>query len=587
MTILSRLARRGIRFSLLILAAASFYKNVLLSPPTGSDFIQHNGKQQQTSVTTAQQLDQATSDETKRKPNILLLFLDQWRYDWDGFHSSPTGPIPLKLPFYTSMASEGTRFTQAYVPSPICGPVRACLACGREFDESGMTRNHADDFPTNTTTFYKLMRDVAGYHVMTCGKDDLFKGDVNFPYFPGVNYSRRDGWMDLGFSDAIRTLGKAKVIKIKQNFDPYRKFLEETLVLLPDGTQVKAIDAFRDCSEGKIIPGSSNCESLSFTEELYPDTYVQRNAITLLDRKPRDKPWFLQVNFPGPHPPFLTTKDMAESVVDREWPLPYDAENIDPICPQQEMRNNGQEFGPQKDGRCNYGAQIEHIDSLIHQTINHLDRKELDNTLVCITGDHGEMLGDHDQQAKAKPWQGAISVPLLCFGPGVKKGSIYADPVTTLDLPGTFLDYAGYGKAPYPMTTRSLRHLLQDENKRYAKMFENKELEYVPPVREYVSSGYGNWRAVIKVTSGKHSDTSIQHLSTYKLICCRGTCPEAPKSATPVSSRGWNILLYDTIADPFDMLPLEEDLPSIVEEMMPLLPDGWCVGNLDSGDHTT
>merc|ERR1712045_1097445 len=120
------------------------------------------------------------------------------------------------------------------------------------------------------------------------------------------------------------------------------------------------------------------------------------------------------------------------------------------------MGNEGKNFGPQREGRCNYGAQIEHIDSLMHQTIQHLDRiNELENTLVCITGDHGEMLGDHGQIAKAKPWQGAISVPLLCFGPGVKKGSIHADPVTTLDLAGTFLDYAEYGSAPYPMTTRS------------------------------------------------------------------------------------------------------------------------------------
>lgn len=579
MSILARVSRRSTRFCLIILAAASFYTYVQQTPLTKSGLIQ-DGKQQQTS--SIQPSDHATV--TKEKPNILLFFLDQWRYDWDGFHNSPTGPIPLRLPFFTSMASKGVRFTQAYVPSPVCGPVRACLASGKEFDETGMNRNHADDLPTNTTTFYKLMRDSAGYHTMSCGKDDLFKGDVNFPYFPGVNYSRLDGWMDLGFSDAIRTLGKTKVTRIKENFDPYRNYLEETLVSLPDGKEIKAIDAYRDCSEGKITPGSSNCDSLSFTEELYPDTYVQRNAISLLDRKPRDKPWFLQVNFPGPHPPFLATKEMAESVADREWPRPYDNEHYDPICPQQEMQNKGQEFGPQKDGRCNYGAQIEHIDSLIDQTIRHLDRKELDNTLVCITGDHGEMLGDHGQIAKAKPWQGSISVPLLCFGPGVKNGSIYADPVTTLDLPGTFLDYAGYGRAPYPMTTRSLRPLLQDASKRHAKMFHNKAVEHLHPVRECVSSGYGSWRAVIKVTYDKTSHTSNQHVSTYKLICCKDACPGAPQSASPVSARGWNVLLYDTIADPFDMLPLEKNLPSIVEEMIPLLPNGWCVDTLDDED---
>jgi len=531
------------------------------------------------------------------KPNIILFFLDQWRYDWDGFHSSPTGPIPIHLPFFASMASRGTRFSQAYVPSPVCGTVRACLASGKEYDHIGMNRNHADDLPTNTTTFYRLMRDE-GYHTMTCGKDDLFKGDFRFPYFPGIDYLSRDGLMDLGFSDAIRTTGKTKVVRLKDHFDPYRTYLEQTSVSLPNGKQISAIDAYRDCFAGNITPGLSNCQSTSFTEEQYPDTYVQRNAIKLLDRKPTHKPWFLQINFPGPHPPFLATKEMAESVAQRDWPAPYDTEQYETICPQQEAFRKGEEIGPQRDGRCNYAAQIEHIDSLIEQTIRHLDGKdELDGTLVCITGDHGEMLGDHGQIAKSKPWQGAISVPLLCFGPGIKEGYVYEEPITTLDLPGTFLDYAGYGKAPHPMTTRSLRPLLQDYDRpsggvgwgfrqRTTETAQNTAVDDLSTVRNFVSSGYANWRAVIKVTSDKPTYWTAERQSTYKLICCKGACPGAPKSASPVSAQGLNILLYDTIADPFDMIPLEEDLPSIVEEMMPLLPNGWCVGTLNNGSHT-
>jgi len=448
---------------------------------------------------------------------------------------------------------------------------------------------------------------------MTCGKDDLFHGDVNFPTYAGVDYSQAE--MDLGFSDAIRTAGKTKVVRIKEPFfDPYRTYLEQTPVPLPDDTVIHAIDAYRDCWAGKLQPGTSNCESTSFVDEQYPDTYVQRSAITLLDRKPEDTPWFLQVNFPGPHPPNLATKAMAESVIDREWPLPFDTDQYAPICPQQEIHDEGKEFGPQRDGRCNYAAQIEHIDHLMEQTIHHLDSiGELDDTIVCITGDHGEMLGDHGLRGKSKPWQGAISVPLLCFGPGVKENSIHADPVTTLDLPGTFLDYAGYGDAPYPMSTRSLRPLLRNDDddtvseyipnemargrlkvdrrqEESAEMNQGSQaidnLSPLAVMRESVSSGYDTWRAVIKVMSGISMSTSTQYSSSYKLVCCRGACPGGPLSASPVSDRGWHILLYDTIADPFDMVPLEEDLPTIVEEMMSLLPDGWCVGDLDLGDRS-
>lgn len=66
------------------------------------------------------------------RPNILYLLLDQWRFDWDGWHpQTPTGELPLNLPFLREMGENGTRFVQAYVPSPFCSPSRACMAAGR------------------------------------------------------------------------------------------------------------------------------------------------------------------------------------------------------------------------------------------------------------------------------------------------------------------------------------------------------------------------------------------------------------------------------------------------------------------------
>ena len=61
-------------------------------------------------------------------PNILLLFPDQWRYDWDGFTRDNQPDIPgpmLHVPTTRKVASEGTRFTTAYVPAPVCAPSRS------------------------------------------------------------------------------------------------------------------------------------------------------------------------------------------------------------------------------------------------------------------------------------------------------------------------------------------------------------------------------------------------------------------------------------------------------------------------------
>ena len=152
----------------------------------------------------------AAADRLDRRPNILLLLLDQWRYDWDGHHPrTPTGPLPLRVPFLERMGRRGVRFDQAYVPSPFCAPSRACVAAGREIDEVGVVTNHVNSFPTDAATIYRLLRDGGGYRTMTAGKDDLYQGDVNFPFVP-VEYGET---MDLGFSDAVRTAGKVKITR--------------------------------------------------------------------------------------------------------------------------------------------------------------------------------------------------------------------------------------------------------------------------------------------------------------------------------------------------------------------------------------
>lgn len=554
---------------------------------------------------------------SQRQPNILFLLLDQWRYDWDGRsdHVAPNGQVPLKLPFLSSAAANGTRFTKAFVPSPLCAPSRACLASGKEYDHAGMPQNHADQYPTNQTTFYKLLRDVGDYHVMSCGKDDLFKNDVNFPYYPdpedpndrrlaqpfeerypadwghgdddewqweppepqddGGGGKQRElnplnprwGTMDIGFSDAIRSAGKTKAIRQIKPYEPYRTYLEETRVSLDNGTEIKAYDAYEACwngtRTGKVGP---MCDASSFTSEIYPDDFVGESAKALLDRKPADKPWFLQVNFPGPHPPILATADMADSVKGRTWPQPVDTATED-VCPQD---TDGKP-GPRNGGRCNYGAQIESLDEIMRTIVERIPTEEKDDTLICISGDHGEMLGDHGQHGKMQPWSASVGVPLVCFGAGVTVGGEHDLPVATLDLPGTFLDYAGVDDRAEGMTTRSLRSLLEatiDTSPQATKRF-RLSADGEPP-REYVSSGLADWRMVVK--------SYAHHGTSYKLVCCKGDCDGRSAAAVPTIEGDFHLLLFDTVADPFDLVNKAAETPGVLNEMRGMLPDGWCPG---------
>lgn len=134
--------------------------------------------------------------------------LDQWRYDWDGMHPMTTsGQVnPLRMPFLRTVAERGTRFTQAYVPTPLCALVRACLAAGKEYDFAGVKENRPNSFPLNQPTFYKLLRDHGNYYTVTVGKDDLYPQHPQFPYYPGSTLPSAK--YDLGFSDAKRSVSK-------------------------------------------------------------------------------------------------------------------------------------------------------------------------------------------------------------------------------------------------------------------------------------------------------------------------------------------------------------------------------------------
>eukprot|EP00039_Didymoeca_costata_P008771 m.116158 g.116158 ORF g.116158 m.116158 type:complete len:216 (-) comp14225_c0_seq9:1659-2306(-) len=149
-----------------------------------------------------------------QKPNILLLFPDELRYDWGGVVNNPYfnhQELPLNTPNFDSLATSGTRFTTAVVAAPVCAPSRACLAAGREYDAAGQGQNGASVAPSNDNdfdveeikTFYKAIQE-AGYWTMITGRDDLTKRTG-----PGLNGSYHAE--ALGFSDQERCAGSVDV----------------------------------------------------------------------------------------------------------------------------------------------------------------------------------------------------------------------------------------------------------------------------------------------------------------------------------------------------------------------------------------
>jgi tetratricopeptide (TPR) repeat protein len=92
-----------------------------------------------------------------------------------------------------------------------------------------------------------------------------------------------------------------------------------------------------------------------------------------------------------------------------------------------------------------YAGEVAFADECVGRVIEELDRLGLDDqTLVVVTGDHGEGLGDHGESRHSYlVYQSTMHVPLLFMGPGVPRGRRVQAPVQTVDIAPTILAWAG------------------------------------------------------------------------------------------------------------------------------------------------
>jgi arylsulfatase A-like enzyme len=116
---------------------------------------------------------------------------------------------------------------------------------------------------------------------------------------------------------------------------------------------------------------------------------------------------------------------------------------------------------------ANYYGMISLIDHNVGRILAALDAYGLaDNTLVVYSTDHGDWLGDHGLILKGPmAYEGLLRVGLLVRGPGVPEGKVVDEPVSTIDLPATFADYAGVSLAD-ARHSRSIKPLIDSSASR-------------------------------------------------------------------------------------------------------------------------
>jgi choline-sulfatase len=183
-------------------------------------------------------------------------------------------------------------------------------------------------------------------------------------------------------------------------------------------------------------------------------------------------PFAMVASFIHPHDPYVARPEWWNLYSDEEIDMPSFVPSLDEQDPFSQRLMNGIEasYTPLTEeevrrARRAYFANVSYFDSKIGgllQTLEEID--EAENTIVVITSDHGDMLGERGLWYKMNFFEHSARVPLVMAGPGIAVGTV-ANAVSLVDLLPTFLEIAGGSEQMLgePIDGRSLMPLARGE----------------------------------------------------------------------------------------------------------------------------
>jgi arylsulfatase len=384
----------------------------------------------------------------ERKPNVLFILADQYRFDYMGC----MGADFVRTPNLDRLASRGMLFTNCFTNSPLCVPARVGLAAGVHPGRLGALNNNAY-LPMDTPTFYQRFRS-GGYRVGCVGKLDLAKPD---PY--NGRYGDRPVAYQWGFTHPEEVEGKMHAGIHSKPQGPYGFYLDNQGLY----------DGFHEDYKLRSKSGFAlDCRDSVLPTEVFADSYIGRRAAEWIDWAPDDFPWFYYVSFVGPHDPYDPPAEYAERY--RDAPMPEAVKPNRVGKPSWiHKRIITEDSDKIAETRRQYCAAIELIDDQVGMILDSLERRGMhDHTYVIFSSDHGEMLGDHGIYTKSVAYEPSIHVPLIVAGPGIEAGKTSDSLVELIDLNATACQMAALppdGKAYDALSFLHVLHGQKDEHR--------------------------------------------------------------------------------------------------------------------------
>jgi arylsulfatase len=377
------------------------------------------------------------------RPNIILILTDQQRFDT----IRALGASWMDTPTLDRLIGEGQVFTNCHITAASCVPCRASLFTGYYPHTTGVLKNGQ---PWRRTWVEQLR--AAGYRCVNVGKMHTIPYDA-----------------DAGFHERYVVENKDRYMEGRWYFDEWDK------ALAAHGLKKQQRELYRQRADYKERLGAFEWE---LPEHLHSDVFVGNMAKWWVETYPRTEPLFLQVGFPGPHPPYDPTPRHAAPYLQRnDIPIPRPSrEELDALPPpfQQKRRHDVEvdhdsvawSLDPSDEQLhrlwAYYGANITMIDESIEGLLLALKAQGyLDNAIVFFASAHGDCRGEHGMIQKWSMYECITRTPLIAWAPGrFEAGKRHDELCQLFDLGPTILDLAGC-TVPESLEARSLLSLLE------------------------------------------------------------------------------------------------------------------------------
>jgi arylsulfatase A-like enzyme len=404
--------------------------------------------------------------------NILFIMYDQLRFDYLGCAGHPH----LQTPNFDRVAARGVRFTNAYVQSPICGASRMSFYTGRYVSSHGAAFN---GFPLRVgeITLADHLR-AAGMDCWLIGKTHMradAKGMARLGLAPDSVIGARQA--ECGFDVWVRDDG-LWAQGPDGFYDPGRSPYNEYLKAQgypgenPWADFANAgVDEDGDIASGWMFRNAD--KPANIREEHSETPWLTSRTLDFIAAQ--TGPWCAHVSYIKPHWPYIVpapyhamfgpghVPPATRHAVEREDPHPVYGAWMENRVAQAFQRDEVREKVIPA-----YMGLIRQCDDQLGRILDHLEATgQMADTMIVLTSDHGDYLGDHWLGEKELFHDPSVKIPMIVYDPrpeaDATRGTTCDALVESIDLAPTFVEAAGGTVADHILEGRSLLPWLRGE----------------------------------------------------------------------------------------------------------------------------